>query len=204
MPSADQVPVKSSHSTMQWHMWVVLIAGSTGSALRAVRPPNLHIAPDVGTISLRRECDGFLVALTLGHHGPRHPRDLISERDRGDLRWPPRQQCREPGPMFRAMDLGIADDGQRARREQAAQIAISLLADTAELVLAPARVLLRYEPDPGGKIPPRSESLRITDAGDQSGGQRRTDARDLIQPLARLARSLPGHDLAIEVQNLCL
>src|SRR5439155_21131871 len=27
MPSADQVPVKSSHLTMHWHMWVVLIAG---------------------------------------------------------------------------------------------------------------------------------------------------------------------------------
>src|SRR5260370_39416697 len=27
MPSADQVPVKSPHSTMHWHMWVVLIAG---------------------------------------------------------------------------------------------------------------------------------------------------------------------------------
>jgi hypothetical protein len=51
MPSADQVPVKTSHSTMHWHMWVVLIAGSTGSALRAVRPPNLHITPDVGAIS---------------------------------------------------------------------------------------------------------------------------------------------------------
>jgi hypothetical protein len=47
MPSADQVPVKSSHSTMLWPMWVVLIAGSTGSALRAVRPPNLHITPDI-------------------------------------------------------------------------------------------------------------------------------------------------------------
>jgi hypothetical protein len=46
MPSADQVPVKSPHSTMHWHEWVVLIAGSTGSALRAVRPPNLHITPD--------------------------------------------------------------------------------------------------------------------------------------------------------------
>src|SRR5262249_42921113 len=46
MPSADQVPVKSPHSTMHWHMWVILIAGSTGSALRAVRPPNLHITPD--------------------------------------------------------------------------------------------------------------------------------------------------------------
>ena len=48
MPSADQVPIKSSHSTMLWHMWVVLIAGSTGSALHAVRPPNLHITPVSG------------------------------------------------------------------------------------------------------------------------------------------------------------
>ena len=38
MPSADRVPVKSSHSTMLWPMWVVLITGSTGSALRAVGP----------------------------------------------------------------------------------------------------------------------------------------------------------------------
>src|SRR5438067_7959602 len=47
MPSADQVPVKTAHSTMRWHKWVVLIAGSTGSALRAVRPPNLYITPVV-------------------------------------------------------------------------------------------------------------------------------------------------------------
>src|SRR5664279_4097651 len=45
MTSADQVPVNKAHSTMRWHEWVVLIAGSTGSALRAVRPPNLHITP---------------------------------------------------------------------------------------------------------------------------------------------------------------
>jgi hypothetical protein len=44
MPSADQVPVKSSHSMMLWPMWVVLITGSTGSALRAVSPfqPSHH------------------------------------------------------------------------------------------------------------------------------------------------------------------
>src|SRR5674536_399037 len=47
MPSADQVPVISTHSTMRWHRWVVQIAGSTGSALRAVCPPNLHITPVV-------------------------------------------------------------------------------------------------------------------------------------------------------------
>src|SRR5271163_709734 len=48
MPSADQVPTKNTHSiVMRWHKWVVLTAGSTGSALRAVRPPNLHITPVV-------------------------------------------------------------------------------------------------------------------------------------------------------------
>jgi hypothetical protein len=40
------------------------------------------------------------------------------------------------------MDLGIADDSESARGEQAAQVAIALLADTAKLVLATARVLL--------------------------------------------------------------
>jgi hypothetical protein len=82
--------------------------------------------------------------------------------------------------MFGAMDLGIADDGQRACREQAAQIAIALFADAAELTLAPARVLLRHQPNRGGKIPSRSESLRISDAGDQSGGERGTNAGNLI------------------------
>src|SRR5271168_1642160 len=47
MPSADQVPIKLPHLTMLRPKWVVLIARSTGSALRAVRPPNLHITPVV-------------------------------------------------------------------------------------------------------------------------------------------------------------
>jgi ribosomal protein S14 len=51
-PCADQGPVKSPHSTMQWHMWGVLTAGSTGSALRAVRSPNLHITQYVGARSV--------------------------------------------------------------------------------------------------------------------------------------------------------
>jgi Protein of unknown function, DUF488 len=43
---------------MRWHEWVVLTAGSTGSALRAVRPPNLHVTPggrrDLVTPQVRR------------------------------------------------------------------------------------------------------------------------------------------------------
>src|SRR6478735_11758126 len=143
MPSADRVPVKSPHSTMHWHMWVVPIAGSTGSALRAVRPPNLHITPGCPARSRsRRKCDGLLVALALSHHGPSHSGDLVGKRDGGDLGRPSRQQCRKPGPMLGAVDLGITDHGECAGGEQAAQIAIALLADATELVLAPARVLL--------------------------------------------------------------
>src|SRR6516164_7503501 len=45
---------------MHWHKWVVLIAGSTGSALRAVGPPNLHITPDVGAIGHAASATGSL------------------------------------------------------------------------------------------------------------------------------------------------
>src|ERR1700677_3033175 len=61
MPSADQVPVNNTHSTMRWHKWVVLIAGSTGSALRAVHPPNLHITPVIRRDLVHRaSATGFL------------------------------------------------------------------------------------------------------------------------------------------------
>ena len=55
--------------------------------------------------------------------------------------------------MFGAMDFGIADHRQRAGREQAAQVAIALFTDTAELFFASARMLLRHEPDPSREIP---------------------------------------------------
>ena len=58
-------------------MWVVLIAGSTGSALRAVGQPSHHA--DVGANpDSRRECDGLLVALALGHHRPGDPPILLA------------------------------------------------------------------------------------------------------------------------------
>ncbi len=52
MPSADQVPVKRTHSTMRWPKWVVLITGSTGSALRAVSPFQPFHHTVAGAISL--------------------------------------------------------------------------------------------------------------------------------------------------------
>src|SRR6478752_6961429 len=87
MPSADQVPVKNTHSiTMRWHMWVVLIAGSTGSALRAVRSPNLHITPVVRRDLVHRaSATGFLYRSPLAIMAQANPRDLIGRRHGGDL-----------------------------------------------------------------------------------------------------------------------
>ena len=44
--------------------------------------------------------------------------------------------------MLGAVDLGIADDAEGAGHEQAAQVAVTLFADTAELLSTAARVLL--------------------------------------------------------------
>src|SRR6202521_1499492 len=154
MPSADQVPTNNSHSRMLWHEWVVLIAGSTGSALRAVRPPNYTSRRLSGAIRLSRKRDGFLVSLAPGHHGPDHSGDLIGERDSRNLGRPPRQQGRKPGPMFGAMDLGVTDHSKRAGHEQAAQIAVTLFAYIAEPVLASTRVLFRHDTDPGREVAP--------------------------------------------------
>ena len=55
--------------------------------------------------------------LTLDHHGPSHPGNLVGKCNGGDLGWSPRQQTREPGPMLRTVDFGVADDGESAGYE---------------------------------------------------------------------------------------
>jgi len=78
---------------MLWPKWVVLITGSTGSALRAVGPfqPLHHTAAGVISYSFVLPSQGhrFPIALTLGHHRPGHARNLVGECDRGDFRRPP-------------------------------------------------------------------------------------------------------------------
>jgi len=49
--------------------------------------------------------------------------------------------------MLGAMNLGIADDGERASDEQAAQVAVTSFTDAAEPVLVLGRLLLRLEGD---------------------------------------------------------
>src|SRR5208282_824593 len=142
MLSADQVPVRKTHSTMLWPMWVVLIAGSTGSALRAVRPSQpSHHAMVLGAISSDPEPGRIIVSLAPSHHRPGHSGELVGQRDGSDFGRSSCQQRCDPRAILGATELGIADDGECAGHKQAAQIAVSLFADTAEPGPTPARVL---------------------------------------------------------------
>jgi hypothetical protein len=119
MPSADRVPVKSSHSTMLWPEWVVPITGSTSSALHTVCPfqPFFHaiagaIAFAISAAGLPRKRHGFLITLTFGHHRPSHPGELIGKRNGRDLCGPPVEQRCQPRPVLGAVLQRIFDDGQ--------------------------------------------------------------------------------------------
>ena len=179
MPSADQVPVKSTHSMMLWPKWVVLIAGSDRFCIKCCSSSQpLRHAGLSGVISFTPRERQVPCSFRSWPSWP-----MPSWRVCWRARW--RRSWWVAAPTIpSAVDLGIANDGERARREQTAQIAIALLADTAKLVLTPARVLLRHESNPGREIPSRSEGSWLSNAGNQCCGQRRTDARDRIQPLA--------------------
>jgi hypothetical protein len=56
--------------------------------------------------------------------------------------------------MFGAVDLGIADHGQRAGHKKAAQIEVPLPADTAEPVLAPLECCFGTSPIQAEKLRP--------------------------------------------------
>src|SRR6516164_1010523 len=86
MPSADQVPINSAHSTNAW--------GEVGCPDRRIDRLCITCCLPFPTFTsrrmsarsrLRRQCDRFLVTLALRHHRPRHPRDLIGKSDGGDF-----------------------------------------------------------------------------------------------------------------------
>ena len=61
--------------------------------------------------------------------------------------------------MFGAMNLGVTNDGERAGHEQAAQIAVTLLADPAEPVLASLECCFGTSPIQAEKLRPDRQAF---------------------------------------------
>jgi hypothetical protein len=66
--------------------------------------------------------------------------------------------------LLRALP-GVSNNGCCTDDEQPSEIAISLLGDAAEPLLAPGRVLPRHKSDPCCKIPTGSDVSRVCDDG---------------------------------------
>jgi hypothetical protein len=144
MPSADQAPTKSSHSIDAMARVGCPDRRIDRLCFTCCSPSQTsHHAGCPARSRLRRQRDGLPVTVALGHHGPGHSGKLVGKRDGGDLGRSPGQQCREPGAVFGAVDLGIADDGECTGHEQAAQIAVTLFADAARSSAASERARSR-------------------------------------------------------------
>jgi len=67
----------------------------------------------------------------------------------------------------------ISNDSHGAGDQQPSQVAIALLGDAAEPVLAAGRMLLRHQSNPGGKVASRAELPPVADLGNERGGDDR-------------------------------
>src|SRR5262245_55322928 len=70
------------------------------------------------------------------------------------------------------------------------KVAVSLLGDRSELLLAPGRILPRHQSDPGRKIASRPEDGRVRHRRHDRSRPDNPDAGDRLNPLARLARAM--------------
>ena len=88
----------------------------------------------------------------------------------GDLCGSPRQQCCEPGPVLCAMDLGIADNGERAGDEQAAQIPVASFRRCCRAGLCSrSSVALAGLPIQAEKLGPDRKALRSASVATRGG-----------------------------------
>src|SRR5262245_2785574 len=127
----------------------------------------------------------LLVSLAANHDGPGHPRDPVGERNCSHLCGSARHYSCEPRSR-RAVLSRISNDGHSASNQQPSQVAIALLGDTAEPLLAAGRMLVRTQPDPGGNVASCSALLPVANLVNQRGGHNRANAWDLLQPPAFL------------------
>src|SRR5262245_63373785 len=99
---------------------------------------------------------------------------------------------------------GALDDSERTNDQQASKVAISLLGDGAEPLLAARRVLSRDQSDPGCELASRLEGLWVGHCCHDGGGHDHAEAGDRLKPLARWLGAMDLTDALVEPRDLHL
>src|SRR3954463_12553255 len=134
------------------------------------------------------------------HERPGRAGHLVGERDRDDLERSPGQHLCDPGKLP-WMKLAAAHHRDRADDKQSSQVAVALLGDRAELGLAAGRHLSWHQPNPGRKVAPGSEDPGVCHRRGNGGCTNLSDARNGLDTLALLARTMLLHNPLLNRPN---
>lgn len=146
--------------------------------LASTQPRSHCQATSGGNRKLRRS-----IVPSFGHDRPGDARHFVGDGDRDNLDRLLRQQSSDPRMLLR-MAPGVLDHRCCAHDEWPSQIAIALLGNAAELLLAALRILSRHEPDPGCEIATRLEGARASDRRGDRRGPDHADSRDRFEAAA--------------------
>ena len=161
-----------------------------------------HHAMVLGAISSDPKRGWIIISLAPSHHCPGHSGELVGKRDGGDFGRPSCQQRCNPGPILGAVDFGIANDGECAGHEQAAQISDPpCLLILPSLSRPPLECCLGTSPIQAEKLRPDRKVLGSATLATRAVAER-TDAWDAIKALARLIGAVPCHNHSIKIQDL--
>ena len=104
--------------------------------------------------------------------------------------------------MLLRMQPGLSNNGCCTDDEQPSEIAISLLGDAAEPLLATRRVLPRHKSDPGCKISTGFEATRVCDSGSDGRGPDHAYPGYGLDATAHIIGTMMGVNGAIQSHDL--
>ena len=133
-----------------------------------------------GCSKLRRS-----IVSSFGHDRPSDARHLVGNGNSDELGRLPGQQPYDPWMLLR-MPPGVLNNGCCTDDEQPSEIAISLLGNAAEPLLATRRVLPRHKSDPCCKIPTGFEVTRVCDSRSDGRGRDHAYPRNGLDAAAHI------------------
>src|ERR1700758_2810980 len=104
--------------------------------------------------------------------------------------------------MLLRMTPGVLNNGCCTHHEQPSKVAISLLGDASEPLLAPGRVLPRHKSDPCCKIPTGFEGTRVCDSRSDGRGRDHAYPRHGLDAAAHIVGTMMGVNGPIQNPDL--
>src|SRR5437773_10424922 len=189
MPMTQKRVVPIDGSTVSHHAIITLAIRLSRSAVAS----GFHCQASSGGCSKLRRSK----VSSLGHDRPSDARHLVGNGNGDELGRLLGQQPHDPGMLLRMLP-GVSNNGCCTDDEQPSEIAISLLGDAAEPLLAPRRMLPRHKSDPCRKIPTGFEVTRVCDCGSDGRGPDHAYPGHGLEAAAHIIGTMMGVNGAIQ------